>query len=142
MWRHQLGKFIETGGYRTQGELVDKLSKCGFEVNQATVSRELKARAVVKTNGYYAFPRVQLPSGVDILDAQVAPAGQTIVLKTHVAGAPLLAQAIDDANLPGVLGTIAGNDHVFVAVAGRNAAEALARWVGEQLSEIVDLSNE
>ncbi|MEE2962498.1 MAG: hypothetical protein VYA34_17320 [Myxococcota bacterium] len=75
---------------------------------------------------------MSLPLGVEILDAQVASVGLAIVLRNLAAVAhPLWVPAIDGAKLSGILGTTAGSDHAFAAVAGRNAPEALARWMGK-----------
>ena len=53
-----------------------------------------------------------------------------LYLKTKSAGAPILAQLIDEAELPGVVATLAGNDTIFVMVDGDTGLKNLSEWVG------------
>jgi len=70
-------------------------------------------------------------TGRDVLRFAGGPprqaAGPLVVLRTPPAGAQPLARALDEAALPAVVGTIAGDDTVFVATPGERAARALAR---------------
>ena len=82
MWREQLISLIETGAYRTQGELVSALKSGGYDVNQASVSRELKAQDVHKRDGIYVLENGSLPANVPVTDAQATAtrAGPTFLL--------------------------------------------------------------
>lgn len=129
---------VRTGGFKTQSELVTSLKTGGYDVTQASVSRELKAQDIRKHNGFYVLSDTSLPEGIPVLEA-LAPHSQTlVVLKTHPAIAPMLSQSIDDAQIPGVLGTIAGNDTVFVTLSGEHARMALERWMGTAISLVAD----
>jgi len=63
----------------------------------------------------------------------VAANASLVVVRTRPGGAPAVARAIDLAALPGVLGTIAGDDTVFVAPAGATRPRALAERLGARL---------
>lgn len=133
MWRALLLEIIASGRYSTQSGLVEALRAQGHAVNQSSVSRELRARHIDKVEGRYVLPiQAGLPDAVDLFDVRVA-AGPLIVLQTAPAGAPLLAQAVDRANIPGVLGTIAGDDTVFVACAGDISFDLLSRFLGRRI---------
>lgn len=126
MWRALLPDLILSGSYRTQGELVRALGDQGHDVTQATVSRELKALGVQKVDGVYVMaPNEDL--GVPLLSAQMAPHATLCVLKTVPAHASVLAQHVDGLGVSGVLGTIAGDDTVFVALSNAAAGERLMR---------------
>lgn len=134
MWREELIRLIEKGVFKTQEGLVLALKSAGYDVNQASVSRELKSREVHKVHGIYASENGSLPVNVPITDAQATQNGSIVVLKTIPASAPMLAQCIDDAHLSGVIGTLAGNDTVFVACADENGACTLAGWLKRDIA--------
>ncbi len=130
-----LMNLIATGGYRTQGQLVAALRENGQDVNQSTVSRELASRGVQKINGRYVSPVGRgLPTGVVVQDGVIAR-GPMLVLTTAPAVAPMLAQAIDEARLEGVLGTIAGENTVFVACTTGVDLSRLRAFVSHPLTE-------
>lgn len=137
MWREELIRLIDKGVYKTQSELVSALKSNGYDVNQASVSRELKSREVHKVDGIYVSQSGSLPANVPVTDAQATQSGPMVVLKTLPASAPMLAQFIDDAHLSGVLGTLAGNDTVFVACADEHGARTLAGWLKRDIPGLV-----
>ncbi|MCO4771837.1 MAG: arginine repressor [Deltaproteobacteria bacterium] len=133
MWRNTLQTLLRTGSYSTQGQLVAALREAGHEVTQGTVSRELTRRGVRKREGRYVLPSAAgLPEGVEIFSAAVAR-GPLLVLRTGPAMAPLLGQAVDDADLPGVVGTVAGDDTVFVACTAEVDLASFAAFVAHPL---------
>jgi transcriptional regulator of arginine metabolism len=123
-WQDHLWELVGTGAFRTQQELVGALSARGFTVHQGSVSRELRRLGVTKLRGVYVRPDASLGAPVHRFD--VTAGGCLVVLHTDPAFASVLGQAVDDAALPGLLGTIAGDDTVFVATAGPDGARALA----------------
>ena len=120
----------------TQSELADALRADGIETVQATVSRDVAQLGLVKVrNGdgrlIYALPgaddlrrRAQLTSALRNWAQAMIPTGNLLVIQTPRGFAAALADAIDEASLPEVAGTIAGDNTVFVAVReGSSAAE-------------------
>ena len=129
-WKEVLSMLLTEGAFRTQDALVRALQdKTGRELNQATVSRELHALGARKVGGIYRMPPPpRLPAPVHYL-ATTADDCMAVV-RTDAAFASVLGQAIDDAAVPGVLGTVAGDDTVFVALTGSEAVVRLSRLLG------------
>jgi transcriptional regulator of arginine metabolism len=110
-----------------QTELVKRLKKAGVRTTQASISRDLTEMGVVKVDGVYQLPQIS-PGQSMLLDRLRAErAGDNmVVLRTGPGHAQMAALYIDRAKIPEVIGTIAGDDTIFVAVAD---AESQARAV-------------
>jgi len=118
----------------SQEQLQAMLRAKGIEVTQATLSRDLRELGVLKGPEGYQLPGTTAGAGVhgngtsvlervlpsELLSAEAG--GNLIVLRTQPAHANPLAIEIDKAQLPQVMGTIAGDDAVFVAA--RTSAQA------------------
>ena len=109
----------------SQRELVDGLAGQGFDVTQATVSRDLERLGAVRVrkDGHlvYALPAEEEPADpmerlrdALVLVRSMEPSGTLAVLKTAPANAMPVARAFDVADLPEVAGTVAGDDVVLV----------------------------
>lgn len=129
-WRPLLSELIETGTFRTQRELARAVeTRSGRRIDQASISRELRNLGARKVDGVY-----RIGNDVDVTShiqrtAHTA-AGCLFIVQTDLAFASVVAQTIDDAALPGVLGTIAGDDTVFVALSGPQAHPGLLQALG------------
>lgn len=129
-WRAALPELLSSGSFRTQAQLVRALEqRTGQRVNQATISRELQAIGAYKDEGAYRLPP-PAEIGAPVHRFQVTASGCLGVIQTDPAFANVLGQSIDDAQVPGVLGTIAGDDTVFVAMLGEAAAAGLRHFLG------------
>ncbi len=91
------------------------------------VSRELRSLGAEKVDGAYRLTSPTL--GLPITAFAATGKDSLVVVKTAPALAMALAQAIDDESLDGVLGTVAGDDTVFVATRDRRAVERLAAFL-------------
>jgi transcriptional regulator of arginine metabolism len=121
---------------RTQEELAQALEAAGWGATQSSVSRDIAALGLVKLEGVYrrpprpARPR-ENPDAERIADVVLSAesAGDAlIVLKTPAGEANHVAVGLDRLAWPEVVGTIAGDDTIFVAVRDRAAkARALDR---------------
>jgi transcriptional regulator of arginine metabolism len=107
---------------RNQGELVRLLRREGHDVTQSSISRDLRELGVLKASGRYLPPSdiaVRTHSDFDMLRQfvrSVATAGSSlVVIKTTVGAAQSVAAAIDKAEWPEVVGTISGDDTIFLA---------------------------
>ena len=111
----------------SQSELARLLVERGFSATQATVSRDLRAVGAVKargSDGTLRYIRESGPSSRGTRDAlatvlagyaeSVRPGGEVVVVRTPPGAAHVVAAAIDRADLPGVLGTVAGDDTILV----------------------------
>jgi transcriptional regulator of arginine metabolism len=136
--REAVGRILRAGRVATQEELLASLRDEGFAVTQATLSRDLArlgARRVSRPDGAYYEAGDGAPASVAAavsgLVSAVATNGSLVVIRTLPGSAPAVARAIDLARLPGVLGTIAGDDTVFVAPSrGRGAGPLSGRLAG------------
>ena len=118
-------RLIRSRVISTQEELVSLLSGEGFEVTQATLSRDLArlgARRVPRVEGgsVYELPDsspglgVQGLAAVHHLVTTVDDADAMIVVRTLAGGASAVAAAIDSGRPPGVLASLAGDDTIFI----------------------------
>ena len=140
----------------SQDELRERLADAGVSVTQGTLSRDLRALGVIKSGAGYALPPsngaagahtppastgpapdAALQSAVRQHAASIATAGNLVVLRTGPGHAQLVALALDadaGASLPGVVGTVAGDDTIFIAVRTTKQADAAASrlraWAG------------
>lgn len=122
----------------TQEGLISKLRENGFEVTQATVSRDIKELKLQKTltaDGKYRYvAAAKTPSSLtenfdSLFSASVLSvdyAGNMIVIKTVSGMAQGACAAMDAVELSGVLGTIAGDDTIFVVAKNEGAAVSVA----------------
>ena len=115
----------------TQQELSALLERAGFVATQPSVSRDLVELGVVKSNGHYTLPRATESAsrrGLLGLDA----AGDVLVVAKCEAGlASAVAVEIDRAGISEIVGTLAGEDTVFIAVHERKAQRAVMKKVLE-----------
>lgn len=123
----------------TQAELARALRAAGFSATQATISRDIVELGLVKVarDGRHAYAAPATAStavgGTDRLrrfcedyPVEASAAGNILVLRSLPGTASTLAAAVDAGAFEGIVGTIAGDDTVFVAVGG-SARSLLAR---------------
>ena len=131
---------IKEKSVETQQELTALLSELGFEVTQATVSRDIKELRLVKklnNDGRYVYAPHTEESSSGISDkmtlilnksiTNVDYALNTIVVKTLTGMAQGAASVLDAMQLPDVLGTIAGDDTIFMVTKSEDAAQKLCK---------------
>ena len=99
----------------TQQELAAELSARGVQATQSSVSRDIVELGLTKLNGYYASPKPSLSASGPVVDIDTA-GDNLIVIKTEVGQASPAALAIDRANIDEVVGTVAGDDTILIAV--------------------------
>ena len=115
----------------TQASLVRALGRLGLAATQSSVSRDLREIGAIKTPQGY-----ELPTSSDAGDEQVAaiasllrdvtPAGSNLlVIRTAIGAAQRVALAMDRSGWPGMVGTIAGDDTIFVATESAHAQKNL-----------------
>ena len=118
-------RLIEEREIRGQGELLDALRELGVRISQPTLSRHLRRLNVTKRRGRYVVGAANPFRAPPCAVRESLP--NLLVLKTLPGRAQLLAILIDQSHLPGIAGTMAGDDTVFVAVdAGASPGEARA----------------
>jgi len=140
--RDEILKLIRDGAVHSQEELQHRLARRGIDVAQPTLSRDLKDLGLAKTAAGYVVPGAEASATDGELKARreerleralrewvlgVETAGNLVILKTPPAAAHPVARALDEAALEGVVGTIAGDDTIFLAAATDSVAQRLAR---------------
>jgi transcriptional regulator of arginine metabolism len=138
--REAILHLVASRALATQEELVKALAEVGFNASQASVSRDVAALGLVKRGGLWATPlrdsNVADPREERISSylLSVAPAGDhLLVLKTPPGEAPGVALALDHLNLDDVVGTVAGDDTIFVATVDGAAGRRLTRRLNDLL---------
>ncbi|MET0499626.1 MAG: hypothetical protein ABW106_15285 [Steroidobacteraceae bacterium] len=120
--RSAILRIIRESTVRNQDELVKVLRKHGFEATQSSVSRDLRELGVAKAGDHYIVPQAGDVQTVDAFAAvanfvvEVRTAGPSLtVVKTTTGTAQSVAVAIDRSHWPDVVGTISGDDTIFIA---------------------------
>ena len=137
---------VRSGRVRSQGELQSLLRRRGIAVAQPTLSRDLHDLGLAKTPRGYVAPdptappfspprtrEVRLDRALRGFAVSVQAAASLVVVKTPPAAAQPVARALDEAGLAEVVGTLAGDDTVFVATPSERAARVLARRLAASL---------
>ena len=118
-----------------QAELVQTLRDHGFEVTQASVSRDLEELGIVKLKGAYSQPEKSGNAfGIGLIGVETA-GDNMIVAKTYAGLASASAVRIDAARIDDIVGTIAGDDTIFIAVKGHREQRAVIKRLWELFEE-------
>ena len=129
--RTTLAKIIREQTVGRQTELVALLRTMGHVATQSSVSRDLRELGVAKLGDRYVLPDSHPQSDFSTVKQFVrarSTAGTSLtVLKTTVGSAQSVAVAIDTARWPEVVGTISGDDTIFIATAGALEQRRLGR---------------
>ena len=106
---------IQATAVGTQEDLRALLERSGVPATQSSVSRDLEELGVVKHHGHYTLPRTNGVAARGLLSLDHA--GDSLVIARTVPGlASAVAVEIDAAAIPEIVGTIAGEDTIFIAV--------------------------
>ncbi|HEY2677991.1 MAG TPA: hypothetical protein VGI65_13560 [Steroidobacteraceae bacterium] len=130
--RTVLAKIIREQAVGRQTELVALLRKRGVVATQSSVSRDLRELGVAKLGDRYVLPEATIAPKSDFstlkqfVNARLTAGNNLTVLKTAIGSAQSVAVAIDTAQWPEVVGTISGDDTIFIATAGAEAQRQLA----------------
>lgn len=134
---------VEQEAVRSQEQLRQRLAQRGFDVTQATLSRDIKELGLVKRSSDGAYQPAGAPAapGATAIDAlgralteylvNVEPVQQLVVLKTGAGQAQLLGLAIDRARLAEVVGTLAGDDTILIIARDAKNAQQVTKKLRE-----------
>lgn len=139
-----LRRLLGQGGVTTQDELRDELERQNFVVTQSTISRDLRRIGAVKAvdahgETVYRLPEEMIslrlpPTNLEDMVLDVRTNGALIVMITAPDCASLVARHIDLSKPAGVIGTIAGDDTIFVAPANLKTIPATIKAIRDSLS--------
>ncbi|MCM1363549.1 MAG: arginine repressor [Faecalibacterium sp.] len=137
---------IEKEDIATQEELMLKLNEMGYKVTQATVSRDIKSLKLVKSpvaDGQYKYSYVK-NDNIDfsskyfsILSHSVVHvdyAINTVVIKCYAGMAQAACAAVDSMAAEKIVGTLAGDDTIFVLCRTEQAAAEFSAWIKKFLA--------
>lgn len=136
---------IEEYDISTQEELLDKLNEAGFNVTQATVSRDIKSLSLIKiqdSTGKYKYATVKKDGeSSDKYDAILSHAvvsidfaGNITVVKCYPGMANAACASIDALHFDKSIGSIAGDDTIFILNKTPEAAGELAETINKTIS--------
>ena|SRR5690606_35218024 len=129
-------ELVATRPIRTQDDLADALAQEGWEVTQSSVSRDISSLGLVKVDGIYTrHAATRLNEITDPNERRLAESLLTVdhagdallVLHTPPGEAQRAGNALDLLAWPEIVGTIAGDDTIFVAVINSQAQKTLGR---------------
>jgi len=136
--RTQIVDLLRNGEVETQDDLRRKLAHRGIHVTQATVSRDIEELGLVKTRTGYRLPdavdpRVSLqPTLAIVLKeflTEARSAANLVIVKTRPGNAHSVAAALDANPWEEVVGTIAGDDTIFIATPTSHQAELIRKKI-------------
>lgn len=140
-------KIVRSGKVASQEQLRELLQTEGFDVTQATLSRDIRdlglAKVAAPDQGSHYAPPLESGSGIQPHLEQLLPAmlvfmegvGPFLVVKTPAGAAQALARAVDGAGWEEIIGTIAGDDTILVI----QRSERARRAVQTRLQELAGL---
>ena len=128
--QQKLLSLIKARPFATQSELRDSLERAGVPATQSSLSRDLEELGIVKHRGHYTVPKSNGAAARGLLTLDLA--GENLVIaRTEPGLASAVAVEIDGAAISEIVGTLAGEDTVFVAVRDQKAQRVVMKKVWE-----------
>jgi len=137
--REALRRIISRAPVGRQEDLVRLLGKAGHHATQSSVSRDLRELGVAKRGDRYVLPDESAPALDDFTTVSafvrdIRPAGPSLtVIRTTAGAAQSVAIVLDRADWPDVVGTLSGDDTIFVATTGAAAQRRLLARLHDKL---------
>lgn len=138
---------ISKNDVETQDDLVRLLKKTGFPVTQATISRDIKELHLIKSqteSGAYKYSvnEKKETSDMNVLMRifkdtvlSIEAAGNIVVIKTLNGSANAAAEVVDGLHIPEIAGSLAGDNTIFIAVRGEDAAMNIVTRFRQMMSD-------
>jgi transcriptional regulator of arginine metabolism len=142
--QQMIREIIENNKINTQDELIKKLNEQGYFATQATMSRDIKELALIKISIGKDSYRYGLPTEVTVSESKLrfmlkefilnyAVSENILVIRTAPGNANAVAVAMDNAQWEEILGSIAGDDTIFIVVRKREDIQPLLEKLGSYL---------
>jgi transcriptional regulator of arginine metabolism len=120
-------ELVNRGSAHTQHEIAAALARRGMRTTQATISRDIQELGLVRSGAGYRSSTAlvrELVLSVELVEPMA-------VIRTPPGTANLVARTIDEAALPGIAGTVAGDDTIIAVLRNRGAARALKHLLAD-----------
>jgi transcriptional regulator of arginine metabolism len=124
----------------TQNDLVKALKKRGVAATQVSISRDIAELGLLKAGGIYkassgeAAPDAEMPLRTFV--RAVVPAGPNLtVIRCDTGAAPRVGLSLDQIAIPGAIGTLAGDDTVFVATDSASSQKKLVEFLQNRMAD-------
>lgn len=139
-------ELIEKYEIYTQEDLLLRLREEGIETTQATISRDIKELNLIKgvtEDGKYKYVMARKKSGsldqkyhAILVESLMSSdyAGNTVVLRCHTGMANAACAALDRMGFEGIVGTLAGDDTIFVLMRDESQAKALCQKMDQMIA--------
>lgn len=128
--QRKLLSLISAKPFATQAELRDSLERAGVPATQSSLSRDLEELGVVKHRGHYTMPKINGAAARGLLSLDLS-GDNLVIARTEPGHASAVAVEIDGAALEEIVGTIAGEDTIFIAVLDQKAQRGAMKKIWE-----------
>jgi len=145
--QNKIIEIISKNDVETQDDLVRLLNKAGFQVTQATISRDIKELHLIKSqteSGAYKYSvnESKEKSDMNVLlrifkdtVLSIEAAGNIVVIKTLTGSANAAAEVVDGLHISEIVGSIAGDNTIFIAVRDQNSAIGIVSRFRQMLNQ-------
>ena len=136
--RATIRRLVLENAIQSQAELRAKLKAAGYRASQPVLSRDLRLLRVAKEAGVYTLrepERVTPLTALKSLLRSLETAREFLLLRCEPGAASAIARALEAEELEGVVGTVAGDDTVLVALASKTAVQRVKKRVGLLVSD-------
>ncbi len=116
--------------FGTQAELRDSLERAGVPATQSSLSRDLEELGIVKHRGHYTVPKSNGAAARGLLSLDLS-GDNLVIARTEPGHASAVAVEIDAAVISEIVGTLAGEDTIFVAVRDQKAQRVAMKKIWE-----------
>ena len=145
--QRKIQEIIENQKIETQSELTETLKKLGFEVTQATVSRDIKELGLIKIPTGFNSAKYSMPGNLPFVNlhertkrlfrdsiANMDFSENLIILRTLPGAAPAVASCLDHLNCKEIIGTVAGDDTILIVIKPKEMLSAVMKKLEELMS--------
>jgi transcriptional regulator of arginine metabolism len=126
----KLLSLIKAKPFATQAELRESLERAGVPATQSSLSRDMEELGVVKHRGHYTMPKANGAAARGLLSLDLS-GDNLVIARTEPGHASAVAVEIDGAALDEIVGTLAGEDTIFIAVRDQKAQRVAMKKIWE-----------
>jgi transcriptional regulator of arginine metabolism len=126
----RLLSLIKAKPFATQADLRESLERAGVPATQSSLSRDMEELGIVKHRGHYTLPKSNGAAARGLLSLDLS-GNNLVIARTEPGLASAVAVEIDGATISEIVGTLAGEDTIFVAVRDQKAQRTVMKQIWE-----------